>query len=155
MAIFPIKPAITYGHPAYVSAEALQANSQAFLAGAPLVASTGKLAEGGAAPTAIVGFSAHQAGPDGSKVRYYPATPQHVFEGTFRNGAAAVALTQTDLFVAYGLLKAANDVWVVDKNQTTTAARVTIVAFRSEDEIGKEDARVLFVVHNDQMLSAT
>ena len=158
--IFPIVPGPNQGkntHPTEVNAVQ---STPTFKRGAVVISTSGLITEATTAPTSgIVGITCDQAlNPDGSNnrdtadsiVRYLPVSGDEVFEGTFANNGAAVALAQTDLYTAYGLTKDSSGVWYVDKNVTSTSACAVIVGFKGTDDgtatIGQYNARVYFKI---------
>jgi hypothetical protein len=73
-----------------------------------------------------------------------------VFEGSV-GGSAGVTIVSTDtmLFQEFGLTESAN-LWRIDTNKITTAARVRIVGWR--DPIGTADARAYFTFTLDNTI---
>jgi hypothetical protein len=76
--------------------------------------------------------------------------PGCVFEGSV-GGSAGVTIVSTDtmLFQEFGLTESAN-LWRIDTNKITTAARVRIVGWR--DPIGTADARAYFTFTLDNTI---
>ena len=111
--------------------------------GAVLVASSGLVVEGGTNPTAIIGVSQQPADTNPgfqaannptvvtyrtSKVATAIADRINVFGSQLvNNSSTPIAPVQADMYAQYGL-KSYSGVWVVDKNLTTTNARVEIIA---------------------------
>ncbi len=133
--------------------DGLEASSQTFKQGAPLVNSSGFLA---VATTpidtgdAIVGFAARDGLNDTahSVVLYVPALPQVVFEGVLSDSnTSSHTLAQADMYGKYALaVDATSLAWYIDFFNTTNPCAFI---FKNLDPIGTVDARVLFIVTLD------
>ncbi len=128
----------------------LEADSQTFKRGAPLVNSSGYLAVAtGPIDTgdAIVGFAERDANNNTAKsvLLYVPALPMVVFEGILSDSnTSSHTLAQADLLGKYALaVDATTLAWYVDFFNTTNPSAFVITNI---DPIGTVDARVLFVV---------
>lgn len=120
----------------------VEAAGQDWIAGSPLIRSSGKLAEGAEDLTAnVIGFASSDAsGTTDHAVSYIPAVPGIEFEATLENGSTGDhALAQTDMDVAYGLAVTAAGLWYIDQAETSNIACV-VVAF--VDPIGTVQGRV-------------
>ena len=123
--------------------QALQSVSGAtFLRGAVLTFTSGEVNEGGTNPTPIVGVALQAADTNPGfaaannpspitgrqrKVSTARANDVTVFSATLTNGSSTrIAPVQADVGAQYGIT-AYSGVWTVDKNKTSTNARVTIV----------------------------
>jgi hypothetical protein len=135
-----------------------EAASQTFKKGAPLVFSgavnTGgnTVAEGGTDPTLIVGI-AEEAGENNAvagakKVRCTPLLGDYVFEGILGNGDTTdYTLAVTDIGDVYGITKAADSGWFVDKQKAAIfgAGSVRVRVIGLKDAAGTVNGRVYFV----------
>ena len=132
-------PSITY----------LEAASQTFVKGTPLVFTSGgsTVEQDTSDPAPIVGIAEHAAsGTTNDPVRVVPAIPGKVFEGILGNGDLTdYTLAQTDVGDVYGLARDATNLgWFVDKQDTAVAnVRVRVVGLR--DAAGTVNGRVYFV----------
>lgn len=156
MARTKMLPVNGWGLTSTPSTEAPEDASETFLEGAVLVSNGGYLEEAGTNPAQIVGISAgpgHNAAADGdSNIRFHPAMPHVVFEGSIDNNGdlGNGAIAATDRFEAYGITEDANGVWYVDKGKTGGDARVVIVGFR--DAVGVVNGRVYFTFLADNTI---
>ena len=147
MARFKLLPAQReglYSTPSRVNPEAA---TQTFSEGALLINNAGNLQEAGVDPVDIIGVSAeagHNAAAAAKSVRYHPALPHVVFEGSIddSNAIGTGAIAATDLHAAYGLTLNTG-VWYVDKFKTGAQARVVIVGFK--DPLTTVNGRVYFI----------
>lgn len=135
-----------------------EAATQTFKKGAPLVftgvVNTGgnTVQEGGADPTNIVGI-AEEAGENNAvagakKVRCTPLTGDYVFEGILGNGDTTdYTLAVTDIGDVFGITKAADNGWFVDKQKATIfgASSVRVRVTGIKDAAGTVNGRVQFV----------
>jgi hypothetical protein len=125
---------------------------ETFEAGSPLVVDAGQLDEGGTDPTNIVGFAAIDVTglTAGTEIPYHPAEGG-AFLGTLRTGTSAYTLAAADIYAEVGLTVQSNGVWALDVAKTGATGRVRILG--SVDPIGTSDARVIFKVSADQLLT--
>ncbi len=137
----------------------LEGTSKTFLAGAPLVWSSGYLQEAGSDPTLIAGIAAepgHNITAGTQKVMYYPLQG-NVFEGNLAQAAANTTSATTDPGKAYGIVARSSGTahWVVD-SADTSATRVRILDFALPSIVGDVNARVTFTffVGDDAMVVA-
>jgi hypothetical protein len=153
----PVKKSIkghgTVGLTSVPHLNGLEASSQTFKAGAPLVNSSGYLAVGtGPIDTgdAVIGFAARDANNDTahSVLLYVPALPHVIFEGLLSDSnTSSHTLAQADLLGKYALaVDATTLAWYVDYFNTTNPSAFVFAAI---DPIGTVDARVLFIVTDD------
>lgn len=121
----------------------IEAAGQSWQPGAPLISSSGSIAEAADdVTTGIIGFAAYAAsGTTGAYVDLIPAVPGIEFECNLEDQSAGDhALVQANLFTAYAIRqRTANGAWYADENDTTNDA-VIVVAFR--DPVGTVQARV-------------
>lgn len=120
----------------------LEAATQSYLAGAPVKAVNGLITvftEDGIA--GLVGFACFNAsGVTNNPTSIIPAVPGIEFEATLENGSTGdYALTQADLWAAYGLAVTAGGLWYLDKAETTHKAAVIT---RLVDPVGTVQGRV-------------
>ncbi|MCH7761297.1 hypothetical protein IIA15_07880 [candidate division TA06 bacterium] len=155
MAIQKIIPSTRMGMNATPSESAPESASETFLEGAILVENAGRAEEGGVNPTDILGVAA-EPGDNNSvagagTVRYIPAIPSLQFEGTLSDdvGGGYTSLA-ADLLQEFGLTKATNNNYFVDKSKTGANGRVRVRRFK--DPVGTVDARVLFEFSFDHMI---
>ena len=126
-----------------------EAASQSFKRGAPLVWSSGYLAEAtSGAAVDIVGFAAEDAHNDSSAgthdVAYYPTEQCPTFIGKLA-AASDHTLAQTDLGTAYGLASTSSK-WYVDYDESSSSHKsVTVV--RLIDAVGTSNGRVEFTLN--------
>lgn len=121
----PAEPAVRAFGPPRNAAQYTDAASQTYKQGAAVVLNGSQLlAECGADPAAILGFAQHAAGTDpmGSTVAHV----ERATEGQYfwMDGTSAPAAS--DVGVAYGIVKDADGIWVVDKTDTSNT-RVSVV----------------------------
>lgn len=168
--IAPINPASVQGGFDIPLGPYTDAASATYKVGAALIASGGDLVEGSTFTSTghtLVGFAmqagsnlsgTHIANSSGNAgvltpLLVAPAYEGVVFEGTFANNNADVAINATDLWTAYGLTKdATSGFWYVDKNRTTTNAAVLIIGIKNIQDITlgtTKGARVFFTVLRD------
>lgn len=160
MSRLAITPAFPIGPQAEGQLEGLEASAQSYKMGAPLIPSSGKLAEAGANPRTFLGFAAYDAAAVAdTKTRFYPALPHQVFEGTLdkASGLGTRALLQSDVYSEFGLTKDASGVWYVDIDKTTGGTNTMVLIVGLKDPVGaiqgdtptatnSGNARVFFVV---------
>lgn len=163
MARLPITPAVPMGPQLEAGWNGIEASAQSWKIGAPLIGSSGKLAEASANPRTFLGFAADAAsGTADTGVRYYPALPFTVYEGTLdkASGLGTRALAQSDVFAEYGLTRDASGIWYVDIDKTTGGTNTMVLVVGLVDKVGaiqgdtpgpnnSGNARVLFVVLNE------
>jgi len=124
-----------------------EAASQTFKRGAPLVASSGYLAEAtSGAALDIVGFAVTEGHNDSSAgtstVQYVPTELCNAWQGKLA-ATAGHTLAQTNLFTAYGLAKNAGGYWYVDSDESSASQKsATVVGII--DAIGTSDGWVRF-----------
>jgi hypothetical protein len=130
----------------------VEAASQAWLSGAPLIASSGKLAEAATDPiAAILGFAnADASGVTNQGASFIPAGPGLEFEATLENSSTGdLALALTHMYVKYGLKRiTASKLWYVDQNDTSGVA-VIVTGF--VDPVGTIQGRVRVRLLNSAM----
>lgn len=121
----------------------IEAAGQSWQEGAPLIRSSGSLAEASDDPTAdIVGFAQKAAtGTTGAAVSYIPAWHGIEFEATLEDQSNGDhALVQANLFVAFAIRqRTSNGAWYLDENDTTNDGAI-VVGF--VDPIGTVQGRV-------------
>lgn len=121
----------------------IEAATQSWQPGAPLIRSSGKLAEAADDPTAaIVGFACAPAtGVTDTPVSYIPAWPGIEFEATLEDQSGGDhALTQASMFVAYSVRqRTSNGAWYLDFNDTTNLGAIVVGLV---DPIGTVQGRV-------------
>lgn len=120
----------------------VEAASQSWKGGAPLIRSSGKLAIGTEDMTSgVVGFACSNAtGVTSAAVAYVPAVPGIEFEATLEDGTSGDhALAQTDMFVAYGIAVTTAGLWYVDFAETSNVA---VVVTEFVDPIGTVQGRI-------------
>ena len=134
----------------YPRQEVPETASVTFKRGAPVVCTSGFLAECGADPALILGIASKDGQNGGSnglkKQVVYIAHPDVLFKGNLDDsGAIGTGVTAaTDRFLTYGIAKrASGGLWYVDKADTTNK-RVRIWDFWDEDAIGDIGGRVIF-----------
>lgn len=124
----------------------IEAATQTWKKGAPLVYASGKLTEAtdAADQAAMAGMAAHVAsGVTDTAVKYVPFIPGVVFEVTLMTGAEAdFTLVQTNIGLAYGIAKAVSGAWFLD-NADTTNPEFRVVGFK--DPVGTVNGRVYAV----------
>jgi len=128
----------------------LEAASQSFKKGAPLVESSGYLAEAtGGAALDIVGFAITEGHSDSSagtsNVLYYPTELVPVWQGKLA-ATSPHSLAQTDVFTEYGLHKTATGYWYVDYDESSAAQKSASVVGLI-DAVGTSDGWVRFVLN--------
>lgn len=150
-AIYPddwIRPDCAVG--SHIVRQGLEAASQSFKKGAPLVESSGYLAEAtSGAALDIVGFALTEGNNDSSAgtstVSYIPTELCPVWRGKLA-GASPHTLAQTDLFTEYGLAKNSSGYWYVDYDESSAAHKsVSVVGLT--DEVGTSNGEVQFVLN--------
>ena len=121
-----------------------ETDSVSFLAGACVVAASGKITECGADPALILGLAAragqNKVGPDDNAVFLF--TPDTLVEMNVKGTAALNNIQATDRFASFGTVKDVSGHWVIDKDETT-ADTFIIVDFI--DKVGEANGRVLAV----------
>jgi hypothetical protein len=146
-----------FGSSSHASLTFREAATQTFKKGAPIVQSgapnTGgnTVAEGGTDPTHILGI-ADEAGENnavaGAKnVRVIPLCGDYMFEGVLGNGDLTdYTLAVTDILDCFGVTKAADGGWFVDKQKAAIfgagGVRVRVVALK--DAAGTVNGKVFF-----------
>lgn len=124
--------------------EGVEAASQSFPAGAPLINSSGKIAVY-AGSGKIIGFAMNDAsGTTDDPVVYYPEAPGQEWYGTFLD-----ALAQTDFELAVGLVAdGTTGIWGLDRDDTTDETIMVDINARgyNDGEIGDTNCRVKFVI---------
>lgn len=128
------------------------AASETWKKGAVLVDSSGRLAEGSANPSPIIGvavapITSSSADDD---VMYVPAE-DNVFEMSIDDSSdlGNGAIAQADLYKEYGITEDSAGVWYVDKNKTGANGRVKIMKFK--DASGTTQGRVYVKFTEDQL----
>lgn len=121
----------------------LEAASQSFKAGAPVINSSGKVAILGTDGIAsIIGFATHDAsGTTDTATSIIPVYGGPIeFEANLENSSSGdYALTQADLFASYGLVKTSGGLWYIDQAETT---HKSVVIVGLVDAVGTTQARV-------------
>lgn len=134
----------------------LEAASQTWKAGAPLVASSGKLIQASEdITTAIcVGFATVDAsGTTNNLTPVVPCLPGLEFEATLEDGGSGDhAIAQTDLFVKRGLAVTSGGLWYVDSAESSNVA---VVIVELVDPIGTVQGRVRARILNKVCLANT
>lgn len=111
----------------------IEAASQTYKQGAPLVNSSGKLVEASANPTAIIGIAlAAATGVTNTQVLYYPAIQDGYFflisiDKASAQGGALAVLAATTIYSTFGITKdATTGFWYldVDKSAANQVCRV-------------------------------
>jgi len=126
----------------------IEAAGQTWKAGAPLISSSGKLAEAADdVVTGIVGFATTDAsGVTDTPVDYVPAVEGIAFEATLEDQSGGdYALTQANLYLSYALRATAGGLWYLDQNDTPNAAATVI---QLVDPIGTVQGRVIARLKN-------
>lgn len=126
-----------------VRTDGLEAAGQSWVAGAPLIASSGSLAEASDDPTSgIIGFACNDAsGTTGAAVSYIPALPDIEFEATLEDQSNGDhALVAGNKYTNFAIRqRTANGAWYLDENDTTNDGAV-VVEF--VEPVGTVQARV-------------
>lgn len=134
----------------------LEAATQSYLSGAPLISSSGKLAIAleDVTTAIIVGFASVDAsGTTDNPTSVIPALSGLTFEATLEDGTAGDhVLAQADLFAKYGLAKTAAGLWYLDEAETASPAAVVIALI---DPIGTVQGRVRARLLNKVCLANT
>lgn len=143
-----IKPDLAVG--SHHIRNAPEAASQSFKKGAPLVESSGYIAEAtSGAAVDIIGFAITEGHNDSSAgdhtVDYYPIELCPVWLGKLA-GASQHTLAQTDLWTEYGLAKNSSGYWYVDYDESSAAHKsASIVGL--VDDVGTSNGWVKFVLN--------
>jgi hypothetical protein len=116
----------------------IEAASQSYKKGSPLIDSSGKIATAGAAPAAVLGIAFTDAtGTTNKPLEYWPIKAGRLYEITF-NGTIA----QTDINTNVGIVKdATTGYWYCDSGDT--GDQVTIKMLSPGWAIGDTKPRVL------------
>src|SRR5713226_5116328 len=158
--IFPVEGAL--GGMSGPTLTGLEAATQTFKRGAPVVNSAGFLAEAAANPAAIIGIArsdghnltvagvanAASTGiidPTSPNQEFTPIQPSMIFEisvdkAAARGGALAV-LAQSDMWGDFGITKDSLGFWYLDVDKAAANQVVVVVAFK--DPAGTVNGRVL------------
>jgi hypothetical protein len=126
----------------------LEAASQTYVKGSPLIASSGLAAITGAVanPVDIIGISESAAtGTTNDPVRVNPISADIVYEGILGKADLSDRVTaQTDIGTAYGINRDATNLgFFVDVDNTTPAeVKVRVIGFK--DAVGTTNGRVYF-----------
>lgn len=131
------------GNSAPVMTDGLEAAGQSWVAGAPLISSSGRLAEAGDDPAAgtIVGFACSDAsGVTDRAVSYIPAWPGIEFEANLEDQANGDhALVLANKYVAYSIRqRTSNGAWYLNENDSS-GGQGRVVAFGVIDADGTEN----------------
>lgn len=136
----------TWGPPTETAPEAA---TQSFLAGAPLVNSSGQLAQAATNPTAIIGIALGQAsGVQATPVQYTPALPDNLLfevsvDGALSGGDApgTGSLPASALFSTYGISQdGASENWYLDTSKSSANQVMRVQGFK--DPAGTVNGRV-------------
>lgn len=143
-----IKPAKHYGYHSTPSETFLEAASQTFKKGTPLVFTSGgsTVEEDTSNPLSIVAIAeADASGTTNNPIRATPLVDGQLFEGVLGNGDETdYTLAQTDVGDVYGLdLEGTNLGWFVDK-QNTAVLTVKVRVVKLLDPAGTVNGRVFF-----------
>lgn len=120
--------------------------SQTFKRGAIVVAGTGgKITEGSADPTRILGVAeedAHNVAvpTDADVCHFAVANEDTLFVGNVSTGQTTAL---TDIGGSYGVTKV-GDNWTIDKTKATTSRRVRIINLDPRDAVGDIQGRLIF-----------
>lgn len=122
----------------------LEASGQSWKTGAPLVWSSGKLAEASANPRDIVGWALSTAsGTANTKVTFVAAMPGiHELEMCVdkASGLGTHQLAQTDVGAVYGITKSAGGIWYIDIDKVTAGTNTAVSITELIDPIGATTA---------------
>jgi hypothetical protein len=124
-----------------VSTGFLEASAQTYLATAPVISSSGKIATAANGfTTGVLGLAAKKAvGTVNSNVDIYPGGGLE-FEATLEDQSLGDhVLAQTDLFAQYGMRVTSTGIWYVNFNDTGSKA-VTVI--ERVDKVGTIQGRV-------------
>lgn len=142
--IQPIVVAFPVGASSEQTLTGIEAASQTYKLGAPLVTSSGKIAVGGTNPRNVLGFADVDAsGTTDAEAPYHPALLNMMFEGSLddtlsgSNAPLTHALAQTDVYAVAGLtVDAATGFWYIDASKTTDGTNSAVVVMGLKDPIG-------------------
>lgn len=119
-------------------------SGSAIVTGAPLVHSSGTIAEAASPATTsmrFIGISKGAQAAADANVAYYE--PDQEFEGSLQASGATTTLAQTDLWSTVYLTKDVGGVWYLDRADPGSGGLVCMITgFRSA--IGDSDPRVFF-----------
>lgn len=121
----------------------IEAASQTYKVGAPLVTSSGKLQEASANPTAIIGIALSAAtGVTNSTVLYYPAVQDtflfliSIDKASAQGGALAV-LAQTNVYATFGITKdSTTGFWYLDVDKSGANQVCRVMGFPTSTPAG-------------------
>lgn len=126
----------------------IEAGSQSYKTGAPLVNSSGSLAEAGANPTTVIGVAlAAATGTTGAQVLYYPAIQDsYLFEISIDKasgqGGALAVLAQTNVYATYGITKdGTTGYWYLDVDKSGGNQVVRVFGFPTSTPAGTVNGR--------------
>lgn len=136
-----------FGFHSTPSWECLEAATQTFKRGAPLVFSGGYVQEATASSEEVIGIAATDGSNDASAgtsvQRVIPIIPGMVFEGATSSALTDRATAQTDAGAIWGIAKDATNLgWYLNASESTNY-KVRIIGFK--DAVTTTNGRVYFV----------
>jgi hypothetical protein len=121
----------------------IEAASQSYKIGAPLVNSSGSLVEASANPTAIIGVAlAAATGVTAADIPFMPAVQDSAYflisiDKASGQAGASAKLAQTNVYATYGITKdSTTGFWYLDVDKSGSNQKVMVMGFPTSNGVG-------------------